>query len=456
MRTRYNVLFSLRRSLHTTSLALLLSAFLLPALALAQEPDEGDVRTVVPPDQLVSFAPSTPFDQFVEFVNPIFKRVTGKTIVDPEDRTQAIGVDISRAQFLDAFELVLQANGLTYRETESAFIVQQAQTPPEDQETTARPGDEKALATLTSREVRINALFFQVNRSKARQLGLDWGFLFGGGEGGGQGGGGGGGGGGQGDQGGQRTGLNILVQTEDIFENLDEFIIGPDQIALSTLTQLFRFLESNNAGETVANPSVTVQSGQQGRIQIGSDVPIQTRDFAGNTITEFFSTGVIVEVTPTYITEAVADSLGAPEVDFVHLDVRVENSSSRPTGGGGAPAIDRNTAETQVLLLDGEQTMIGGLYSTERNVTRGGIPLLKDLPAWFFGLRYLFGYEEVNTVQTELMIVLQAEVLEPLEDRADEALPEELLQKRRERIRELLQQWSEKKAEETETPPESY
>jgi type IV pilus assembly protein PilQ len=278
----------------------LLSAFLLPALALAQEPDEGDVRTVVPPDQLVSFAPSTPFDQFVEFVNPIFKRVTGKTIVDPEDRTQAIGVDISRAQFLDAFELVLQANGLTYRETESAFIVQQAQTPPEDQETTARPGDEKALATLTSREVRINALFFQVNRSKARQLGLDWGFLFGGGgQGGGQGGGGGGGGGGQGDQGGQRTGLNILVQTEDIFENLDEFIIGPDQIALSTLTQLFRFLESNNAGETVANPSVTVQSGQQGRIQIGSDVPIQTRDFAGNTITEFFSTGVIVEVTPT-------------------------------------------------------------------------------------------------------------------------------------------------------------
>ncbi|WP_369407484.1 hypothetical protein [Rhodothermus marinus] len=42
--------------------------------------------------------------------------------------------------------------------------------------------------------------------------------------------------------------------------------------------------------------------------------------------------------------------------------------------------IDRNTADTQVLLLDGEQTIIGGLYSTRESISRKGIPFLKDLP----------------------------------------------------------------------------
>ncbi len=36
----------------------------------------------------------------------------------------------------------------------------------------------------------------------------------------------------------------------------------------------------------------------KGRIQIGSDISIKQRDFAGNIIDVFYSTGTIIEVSP--------------------------------------------------------------------------------------------------------------------------------------------------------------
>src|SRR5690606_18122571 len=189
--------------------------------------------------------------------------------------------------------------------------------------------------------------------------------------------GGGGGGGGLGGQQGQNQ-PRFFLKTDDVFSSLDDIIIAPSRIDFTHLTQFFRLLESEGVGETVASPHVTVQSGIEGRMQIGSDVPVQVRDFAGNTITQFFSTGIIVDVTPTFVMQQVEDSTGLHEFEFVHLDVQVEKSGSTPSPSG--PVIDRSTAQTQVLLLDGEQTVIGGLYTTEEVVSRRGIPVLKDLP----------------------------------------------------------------------------
>lgn len=415
------------------------------APAHAQDrPSERQLRTYIPPDELVSFLPSTPFGQFVEFLSPIFERVTGKTIVDPESRTESIGVSIMGMQFIDALELVLEYNGLTYRETDRFFIVEPApeQTLVQGPMQTgvvpgaaATQGAAETLATLGTREMLISAVLFDLNLTKARELGLDWNVFFGT-EGGSGGSGDGGTGGGGGNGGGNADTPRFILRTDQLFDRLDDYLLTPDQIDISTLTQFFRLLESEGVGETIANPTITVQSGEPGRIQIGSDVPVQTRDFAGNTVTTFFSTGIIVDVTPTLLTEALADSVGSALLDFIHLNVLVDKSSSRPSQSG--PIIDRNQAKTQVLLLDGEQTVIGGLYSTEQTSSRRGIPVLKDLPPWFFGLRYIFGYEQEATIQRELLIVLQAEMLDPLEVRASRPFADEVIEGQRRRVRENL------------------
>jgi len=432
------LLSCLRRSAVSLALALLVFVLVAPLAnpASAQEPSRRQLRTFIPPEQLVSFLPTTPFDQFVEFLNPLFVNVTGKQVIDPESRSAPIGVAVTRMQFFDAFELVLEAQGLSYRETDRYFIVQEGPPPTDPSMIAQQPSMQTSAptsplpASLATPEVNISALLFEVNLSRVRELGLDWSVFIGQQQGGQQG-------------GGQQGGNNprFTLRPKNLGGAVGEFfredeIGSPDEIDFGDLARFFRALEDDGIGQTLAQPSVAVQSSEQGRIQIGSDIPIQVRDFAGNTITQFISTGIIVDVTPTLISEAVADTADAPVIDFVHLDVNVERSSGRPFGA--SIAVDRNTADTQVLLLDGEQTVIGGLYSSDITTSRRGIPLLKDLPPWFFGLRYIFGRETKTIARRELVIVLQANVADRLEDRARRSLPDQLLEQRRREVQERL------------------
>jgi type IV pilus assembly protein PilQ len=227
-------------------------------------------------------------------------------------------------------------------------------------------------------------------------------------------------------------------------------IIAPDQIGFADINSIIRFAENQGIGETIASPGVSVQSGVQGRIQVGSDVPVQIKDFSGNTITQFVSTGIIIDVTPTLISEPSPDTLGNPMVDFIHLDVKIEKSGSTPSAAG--PVIDRSAAQTQVTLLDGEQILIGGLYSTDESVSRSGIPFLKDLPGWFFGLRYLFGRTQKTTSQKELVIVLQAEVVDDIMARRNTSLQVDLLNDRRNQVQDALQRFNSRVADDIQKP----
>ena len=408
----------------------------------AQRPPR-QIRTFVPTDQMVSFRPDTPFDQFLEFINPIFDRVIGKQVIDPEARQDPIGVAITSMQFFDALEFVLELKGLAYRETDRYYLIETAQATPLVMNADQATGGGGAAApvvpaTAGTREVQINAILFDADLTKALEVGVDWNVWFGpnaGGAGAGLGGGGGGTvGGGTGDQAATGTIPRIFLNTKELFAEFEDFVVGPDQISISALTQLLRVFETEGLGRTIASPSIMVQSGITGNIQIGSDVPVQQRDFAGNTITQYFQTGIIIDVTPTVIRETLSDSVGGQVVEFIHLDVSVENSQGRPTTAG--IVIDRNKADTQLLLLDGEQTIIGGLYSTDRSVSRRGIPILKDLPPWFFGLRYLFGYNRWDTLERELIIILQARLIDPLNVRTQRPFDDQLLERRRRQIEE--------------------
>src|SRR5690606_27849137 len=96
--------------------------------------------------------------------------------------------------------------------------------------------------------------------------------------------------------------------------------------------------------------------------------------------------------------------------------------------------IDKNKTDTQVLLLDGEQTVIGGLFSTEEAVFRKGVPILKSIPI----LKYFFSYETKTVVQKELLIVLQARVVETLRARAGQPFPTNLYERERQDVQRRL------------------
>jgi len=52
-------------------------------------------------------------------------------------------------------------------------------------------------------------------------------------------------------------------------------------------------------------------------------------------------------------------------------------------------------------LFNNEEAIVGGLMTSEAATVRGGIPGLKDLPWWVFGLKYLFGFDQKQYVEKE-------------------------------------------------------
>ena len=121
------------------------------------------------------------------------------------------------------------------------------------------------------------------------------------------------------------------------------------------------------------------------------------------------STGTILTVTPQIITQG--------DTSFIYLNLAVERSTAQPDVV--STIVNKQSAQTSAILLNGESTYVAGLYRTEETAVRRGVPILKDLPGWFFGLKYLFGYNSSDFLENELIIIVQAELIEPVSKRVE-------------------------------------
>ena len=79
---------------------------------------------------------------------------------------------------------------------------------------------------------------------------------------------------------------------------------------------------------------------------------------------------------------------------------------------GGNPTIITKKAETNVILFNGQTTVIGGLSKETTSRTQAGIPYLKDVP----GLGWLFGNKARANDMDELLIFITPYILEEKPD----------------------------------------
>jgi len=332
-------------------------------------------RMTAQPGEIVSISATLPMNRAIELLNELSRKYANKLIIDPLERKTPIKVDIVGMQWLDALETILRTNGLGFIEGKDHYLI----TGPEQGAGPAPIPVERVL--FDTREVAISVLFFEMNSSKLQQLGSSWNFLSDGGD-------------------------QFSASAADNKNGLFQADIS-EQFDFGSLTATLKAMASRQEGELLASPQITVSSGKEGRIQIGSDFSVTTKDFSGNTITQFFSTGSIIAVTPQIMT---VDSN-----TFIHLDLEVQKSNASNSEIG--IEVKKTSATTSILLLNGEETLIGGLYYNEKSTTREGIPILKDLPWWVLGIKYLTGYETENLIRKELIVILKAELLPSLKER---------------------------------------
>ncbi|MFH5834237.1 SPOR domain-containing protein [Halalkalibaculum sp. DA384] len=427
-----------------------------PHNSLALQGQDRIPREYTNPDEVVTFDRNTPFQRAIDVINQFAQERLNKVIIDRTGTEGSIGISVPPMHWRDALDLLLRVKDLVLIEQDEIFEIVPYQEPAQDQGQTAQGGNvavqagqgqqgDGPVATIDSREVRINAIFFEGSRRALQEIGVDWstltenvpanlGNFVGQNQGGGGGGGGGQGGGGSGElpatSGFEDQFVSVNSKgAQNVSQNVFNALINFGQVGNSGIEvqALFSAFEADNLGEILASPSVKVMDRQEGRIQVGQDFSIKQRDFAGNVTDQFFSVGTILTVTPTIIEEN--------DTTVIHLDIQAERSSAQPDPV--STIVNKQTAETQAILVDGEATAIAGLYRSEVAEVRRGVPILKDLPPWLFGLRYLFGFNSKDYQMRELVILVQAEIEPTIAERygRENANKFDVLHEERERIR---------------------
>ncbi|HVQ16690.1 MAG TPA: type IV pilus secretin PilQ, partial [Vicinamibacterales bacterium] len=154
-------------------------------------------------------------------------------------------------------------------------------------------------------------------------------------------------------------------------------------------------LERTGQGRILSTPRVSTQNNIEAEITQGVQSPIQT--VANNTVTVTFRDAALtLRVTPQITA-----------TNTVIMRISVENASpdfSRAING--IPPIDTQRALTQVLVGDGDTTVIGGIYVSREQAAQDRTPGLHRIPL----LGWLFQRNEFSDESRELLIFITPKI----------------------------------------------
>jgi len=148
--------------------------------------------------------------------------------------------------------------------------------------------------------------------------------------------------------------------------------------------------QSGNA-RLLSTPKVSTLNNVPAEVTQGVQIPVPVT--ANNTVTvQFRDAALTLKVTPN-ITAA----------NTIIMNIALENAT--PDFGrqiNGIPPIDTQRANTQVLVSDGQTTVIGGIYTSNQTNTLDTTPGLGRIPL----LGWLFKRDLINDQNTELLMFI--------------------------------------------------
>jgi len=156
-------------------------------------------------------------------------------------------------------------------------------------------------------------------------------------------------------------------------------------------------METKGVGKLLSKPKVITQNNEKATVKQGTKIPVQTT--INNTISTIYIDVVLkLEVTP----QITADGT-------VFMEVLVENDQI-DTGipaVQGMPALDTQSAETKVTVVDGGTVVIGGVIVNQNQVNINQVPFVGSIPL----IGHLFRRNTVNVKSQELLFFLTPRIL---------------------------------------------
>jgi type IV pilus secretin PilQ/predicted competence protein len=172
-------------------------------------------------------------------------------------------------------------------------------------------------------------------------------------------------------------------------ERMTYGVLSQDKLAV-TLEYLFQ----ESRAQVVAQPQITTVQNKEARVFMGQQIPVTYLDEAGNTTIKMMDAGTELTVTP-HLTNDKRIMLALTPTKKSH-EFR-----------GFLPIINEQSAQTNVVVDDGETVVIAGLTSNEMRESEGGIPFLKDIPL----LGHLFKRTHKSLDKKDLVIFVTPHII---------------------------------------------
>lgn len=173
------------------------------------------------------------------------------------------------------------------------------------------------------------------------------------------------------------------------------------QFSSSDIMTLISAIGDDNVGQILAEPNLSVISGETASFLVGGELPVVTTIDGGiNVMYKEF--GVRLELMAKVMRD-----------DKIRLSLMPEVSSldtQYSTANFNLPALKTRRARTTVELGDGQSFILGGLLNKEESELLRKIPFIGDIPI----LGALFRHTETSRNKTELVIIATVNLVQPI------------------------------------------
>lgn len=214
--------------------------------------------------------------------------------------------------------------------------------------------------------------------------------------------------------------LSVVEVTRDFTDNvgLDWSTVGAStgtfhfiKFNADTLTSLVHAISNESVARVLAEPNLSVLSGETAEFLVGGEVPVVTSSQNGSNV-DYKEFGIKLSIgAKVSHRKKIRLSLGE---EVSNIDQSYSNKA-----GDTFPALQVRRAKTTVELADGESFLLGGLINSDEREALAKVPFIGDVPI----LGALFRNASTERKRRELVVVATVNLVKPIATR-DVVLPD--------------------------------
>ena len=178
-------------------------------------------------------------------------------------------------------------------------------------------------------------------------------------------------------------------------------VLATTTIGRFNLTAFLSVLKEVSMADEQAEPLISTADNTVATLLVGEETPVRRLDPGAQSVA-----AASIELIPTGISLTVRPHVTANRK--VLLEIVAENSSAEEVATDLGFKFNRQRAQSQILVNDGQTAVIAGLTQTSVQVSRSGIPYLMDLPI----IGALFSVNSRRERRADLLILVTPRIMD--------------------------------------------